>query len=47
MFIDDDPRAQTTLKMILDGLYSVTAAYTGEEGIMIDRNEDRMSDCWT
>ena len=40
LFIDDDPKAQTMLKMILDGMYAVTPALTGEEGIRIVRNED-------
>ncbi|MBN2440798.1 MAG: sigma-54-dependent Fis family transcriptional regulator [Spirochaetales bacterium] len=33
LFIDDDPRAQKNLTMILSGKYQVSAAYTGKSGI--------------
>jgi DNA-binding NtrC family response regulator len=33
LFIDDDPRAQNNLKLILSGTYQVSAAYSGMSGI--------------
>jgi DNA-binding NtrC family response regulator len=40
LFIDDDPKAQDTLKMVLADTYQVTSAFTGEQGIEIVRNEN-------
>ncbi len=40
LFIDDDPQAQDTLKMVLTDSYQVTAALTGEQGIEIVRDEN-------
>jgi len=40
LFIDDDPQAQDTLKMVLADSYQVTSAFTGEEGIEIVRDEN-------
>ncbi|MBA7662836.1 Transcriptional regulatory protein KdpE [subsurface metagenome] len=33
LFIDDDPQAQKTLKMVLAENYSVIPAYTAREGL--------------
>jgi len=40
LFIDDDPQAQDTLKIVLADSYQVTSAFTGEQGIEIVRDED-------
>ena len=40
LFIDDDPKAQDTLKMVLADSYQVTSAFTGEQGIEIVRDEN-------
>ncbi len=40
LFIDDDPQAQDTLKMVLADDYQVTSAFTGEQGIEIVREEN-------
>ena len=40
LFIDDDPQAQDTLKMVLAESYHVTSAFTGEHGIEIVREEN-------
>ena len=39
LFIDDDPQAQKTLKMVLDG-YHVISSYTGKQGLKLIREED-------
>ena len=40
LFIDDDPQAQSTLKMVLADFYQVIPAFTGEQGIESVRDED-------
>ena len=40
LFVDDDPQAQDTLKMVLADSYQVTPAFTGEQGIEIVREEN-------
>ena len=40
LFIDDDPKAQDTLKMVLADTYQVTSAFTGAQGIEIVREEN-------
>ncbi len=40
LFIDDDPKAQDTLKMVLADDYQVISAFTGEQGIEIVREEN-------
>ncbi len=40
LFIDDDPKAQNTLKMVLAEDYQVISAFTGEQGIEIVREEN-------
>ena len=40
LFIDDDPQAQDTLKMVLADSYQVTSAFAGEQGIEIVREEN-------
>ncbi len=40
LFIDDDPQAQDTLKMVLADDYQVISAFTGEQGIEIVREEN-------
>ena len=40
LFIDDDPKAQDTLKMVLADSYQVTSAFTGGRGIEIVRDEN-------
>ena len=40
LFIDDDPQAQDTLKMVLADSYQVVSAFTGEQGIEIVREEN-------
>ncbi len=40
LFIDDDPKAQDTLTMVLADSYHVTSAFTGEQGIEIVRDEN-------
>jgi len=40
LFIDDDPRAQNTLKMILSKDYSLSSAYTGQSGIEKVKEDD-------
>jgi len=40
LFIDDDPKAQETLKIVLADDYQVISSYTGEQGIEIVRDEN-------
>ena len=40
LFIDDDPKAQDRMKMVLADTYHVTSALTGEQGIEIVRDEN-------
>ena len=40
LFIDDDPKAQDTLKMVLADDYQVISSLTGEQGIEIVRDEN-------
>ncbi len=40
LFIDDDPQAQDTLKMVLADDYQVISSLTGEQGIEIVRDEN-------
>ena len=40
LFIDDDPCAQKTLKMILPDDYTVLSAYTGEQGLSMAKNQE-------
>lgn len=40
LFIDDDPQAQDTLKMVLADSCQVVSALTGEQGIEIVRDEN-------
>ena len=40
LFIEDGPKAQETLKMVLADSYQVTSAFTGEQGIEIVREEN-------
>ena len=40
LFIDDDPQAQKTLKMVLDPDYLLTSAYAGSRGIDMVVSED-------
>jgi len=40
LFIDDDPRAQATLAMILAGRYAVAAAYSAAEGLRLLQQQD-------
>ena len=40
LFIDDDPRAQQTLQMVLSDSYDVVSSYTGRSGVERVREED-------
>jgi len=40
LFIDDDPQAQRTLKLVLDGECEVSSAFTGRQGIQRVREQD-------
>ena len=40
LFIDDDPKAEDPLKMVLADSYQVTSAFTGEQGIDIVQDEN-------
>ena len=40
LFIDDDPQAQETLKMVLADDYQVISSLAGEQGIEIVRDEN-------
>jgi two-component system response regulator AtoC len=40
LFIDDDPKAQQTLSMVLSDTYDVISCFTGEQGIEFVREED-------
>jgi DNA-binding response OmpR family regulator len=40
LFVDDDPKAQDTIKMVLADTYQVASAFTGEQGIEIVRDEN-------
>ena len=40
LFIDDDPRAQATLSMILAGRYTLLAAYSAAEGLRALHDQD-------
>lgn len=40
LFIDDDPKAQDTLKMVLAESYQVISSLTGEQGIEIVQDEN-------
>jgi DNA-binding NtrC family response regulator len=40
LFIDDDPGAQNTLAMILEGRYAVLPAYSAAEGLRLLREQD-------
>ena len=40
LFIDDDSKAQDTLKMVLADTYQVASAFTGQQGIEIVRDDN-------
>ena len=46
LFIDDDPRAQATLALILAGRYAVLPAASAAEGLRLLAERDPSIDCY-